>query len=63
MEASRKIARLLAHEQNLAHYQGLLRTRLSDLETRFIERRMSEERFAIEILTFMNREEYPVRPR
>jgi hypothetical protein len=63
MEASRKIARLLAREQNLAHYQGLLRTRLSDLETRFIERRISEERFAIEILTFMNREEYPVRPR
>jgi hypothetical protein len=28
---------------------------------RFIERRMSEERFAIEILKFMSREEYPVR--
>ncbi|MBR0798291.1 hypothetical protein JQ615_23170 [Bradyrhizobium jicamae] len=63
MEANRKIARVLAHEQNIAHYQDLLRTKLSDVEMRFIERRMSEERFAIEMLRFMSRDELPPRSR
>jgi hypothetical protein len=35
----------------------LLRTKLSDVETHFIERRLSEERFAIEMLKFMTRGE------
>ncbi|WP_426441464.1 hypothetical protein [Bradyrhizobium genosp. P] len=58
----RKIAMLRAHEQNIERYQGLLRTRLNDVEMHFIERRLSEERFAIHMLKFMNREEASVRP-
>lgn len=53
----RKIAKLRVHEQNIEHYRGLLRTRLSEVETHFIERRLAEERFAIEMLKFMNRRE------
>ncbi|MGY3527471.1 hypothetical protein [Bradyrhizobium sp. USDA 4452] len=51
----RKIAMLRVHEQNIEHYRGLLRTRLSEVETHFIEQRLSEERFAIELLKFMTR--------
>jgi hypothetical protein len=56
----RKIAMLRVHEQNIERYQGLLRTKLSDVETHFIERRLSEERFAIGMLKFMSRGEEPV---
>jgi len=55
----RKIAMLRMHEQNIERYQGLLRTKLSDIETHFIERRLSEERFAIEMLKFMSCGESP----
>ena len=55
----RKIAMLRMHEQNIERYQGLLRTKLSDIQTRFIERRLSEERFAIEMRKFMSRGETP----
>lgn len=53
----RKMAMLRVHEQNIERYQGLLRTKLSDVETHFIKRRLSEERFAIEMLKFMTRGE------
>ncbi|MGY3691623.1 hypothetical protein ACVIGA_001703 [Bradyrhizobium sp. USDA 3240] len=49
----RTIAMLRMHEQNIERYQGLLRTKLSDVETHFIERRLSEERFTIEMPKFM----------
>ncbi|SEE30672.1 hypothetical protein [Bradyrhizobium erythrophlei] len=55
----RKVAMLRVHEQNIERYQGLLRTKLSDVETHFIERRLSEERFAIGMLKFMSRGEKP----
>ncbi|WP_089025453.1 hypothetical protein [Bradyrhizobium mercantei] len=46
----REIALLRTHERNVERYRGLLRTKLNDVETRFVERRLSEERFAIETL-------------
>ncbi|MCC8954289.1 hypothetical protein H8B02_12740 [Bradyrhizobium sp. Pear77] len=57
---NRKTAMLRVHEQNIERYQGLLRTKLSDVEIHFIERRLSEERSAIEMLKFMSRGEKPV---
>ncbi|SED16394.1 hypothetical protein SAMN05444164_3917 [Bradyrhizobium erythrophlei] len=48
---------LRVHEQNIEHYRRLLRTKLSEVETHFIERRLSRERFAIEMLKFMTRGE------
>ncbi|MCA1401141.1 hypothetical protein [Bradyrhizobium sp. BRP56] len=58
----RKIALLRAHERNIERYRGLLRTKLNDIETSFVERRLSEERFAIEILKFTGREVGSVKP-
>jgi hypothetical protein len=42
-------ARLRAIESNIDRYQGLLKSNLSDIEIRFVERRLSEERFALAI--------------
>jgi len=39
--------RVRAHLQNIEHYQNLLKTKLSEIEQQFVERRLSEERFAI----------------
>ena len=49
---SERIARLHAHLQNIDRYQGLLKTELSQLEVQFLERRLSEERFAVAMLHF-----------
>jgi hypothetical protein len=53
---------LQAHQNNIERYQGLLNTKLSEVELRFVERRLSEERFAIEMLRFMSRENASVAP-
>jgi hypothetical protein len=45
-----KIARLRAHDNNISRYRRLLKTNLSDLERRFLERRLSEEKSAVESL-------------
>ena len=45
-----KLARLRAHDSNIGRYRRLLKTNLSDLERRFLERRLSEERSAVESL-------------
>ena len=45
-----KLARLRAHDSNISRYRGLLKTNLSELERGFIERRLSEERSAVESL-------------
>ena len=42
------LARLRAHRNNVHRYRRLLATQLSDLERAYIERRLSEERAAIE---------------
>ena len=49
-----KIARLHAHQKNIDRYQCLLKTKLSDVEQQYLEKRLSEERFAIAMLHFMS---------
>jgi len=44
------IARLRTHRNNIARYRRLLRTKLTDLERQFIERRLSEEQSEYERL-------------
>jgi hypothetical protein len=51
---SERITRLHAHLQNIDRYKGLLKTAMSELEQQFLERRLSEERFAIAMLHFMS---------
>ena len=48
-----RIARLRTHQRNIDRYQGLLRTKLSELESQFLERRLSEERQALATLEFL----------
>ena len=45
-----ELARLRAHDSNISRYRRLLKTNLSDLERRFLKRRLSEERWAVESL-------------
>ena len=51
-----RITRLRAHLRNIDRYQSLLETRLSDAEQRYLESRLSEERFAITALNFTSSE-------
>ena len=48
-----RTARLQTHQKNIERYQEMLKTRLSELELQYLERRLSEERFAIAMLDFM----------
>ena len=48
-----KIARLRAHQRNVERYEGLLKSKLSQVELRFVQQRLSEERFALALLQFM----------
>jgi hypothetical protein len=48
-----KIARLEAIQNNIARYEGLLKSKLSSTEVRFVEKRLSEERFALAMAQFM----------
>jgi hypothetical protein len=45
-----KLALLRSHRNNISRYRRLLKTKLTDLERQFIERRLSEERSAMEEL-------------
>ncbi|WP_375307225.1 hypothetical protein WI560_05785 [Bradyrhizobium sp. A11] len=45
------LARIRAHRNNIHRYRRLLKTRLSQLERDFIERRLAEERSALDALT------------
>ena len=49
-----RIARLRAHQKNIERYQDLLKTKLNELELQYLEKRLSEERFAIAMLDFMS---------
>jgi hypothetical protein len=51
---SERVNRLRFHQRNIDHYQGLLKSGLSDIELRLIEQRLSEERLALAILQFMS---------
>ena len=44
------VVRLHTHEKNINRYQNLLGTDLSEAEKHYLERRLSEERFAIAML-------------
>ena len=46
--------RLRAHRSNIYRYRGLLKTRLTDLERQYLERRLSEELTAMEMLSASN---------
>jgi hypothetical protein len=45
------LARIRAHRSNIHRYQRLLKTKLSELERRYIERRLTEERSALQSLS------------
>jgi hypothetical protein len=47
-----RIARLRAHQRNIDRYRGLLKSSLSEIELRFVEQRLSEERLALALLQF-----------
>jgi hypothetical protein len=49
-----RISRLRAHQHNIDRYQGLLKSSLSEIELRFVEQRLSEERLALAMLEFMS---------
>ena len=49
-----KITRLRAHRRNIDRYEGLLKSSLSEIELRFVEQRLSEERLALAMLEFMS---------
>ena len=46
--------RLRVHQKNIDRYEGLLKTKLTDVEKQFLEKRLSEERLAIAMLQFMS---------
>jgi hypothetical protein len=47
---SERIALLRTHERNIERYQALLKTKLSDVEKQYLEKRLSEERIAMAML-------------
>lgn len=51
MMIEENLARIRAHRNNIHRYRRLLRTKLSELERHFIERRLAEERSALDALT------------
>ena len=48
-----RLVRLRTHQRNIGRYEGMLETKLTDAEKRFVEKRLSEERLAIAMLQFM----------
>lgn len=50
MMLDKDLARIRAHRNNIHRYRGLLRTKLSELERQFIERRLAEEQAALDAL-------------
>jgi hypothetical protein len=49
----KRSALLRSHQMNIERYQNLLKTKLSEAEINFLERRLAEERFAVAMLGFM----------
>jgi hypothetical protein len=45
-----QLARLRTHRNNIARYRRLLKTKLSDVERQFVERRLSKEQSDFERL-------------
>ncbi|MDH2355975.1 hypothetical protein QCM80_35715 [Bradyrhizobium sp. SSUT112] len=44
-----RIARLRTHRNNIARYRRLLKTKLSDIERKYFETRLSEEQAAMKM--------------
>jgi len=44
------IARLRTHRKNIDRYQSLLQATLSEAESQYLQKRLSEERFAVAML-------------
>jgi hypothetical protein len=51
MMIDENLARLRAHRNNIHRYRRLLATRLTDLERRYVERRLKEEQSAMDALS------------
>lgn len=51
MMLDENLARIRAHRNNIHRYRRLLKTKLSELERRFVERRLAEEQSALDGLT------------
>ena len=49
-----RIVRLRTSQENIGRYESLLKTKLTDVEREFVEKRLSEERLAIAVLQFMS---------
>ena len=45
------VARLRTHHSNIRRYRQLLETSLTDLERKFIDKRLSDEQSAVETLS------------
>jgi hypothetical protein len=45
-----RIARLHTHQKNIDRYQRLLKTKLNEVESQYLEKRLSEERFWMAML-------------
>ena len=50
MMLDENLARIRAHRNNIHRYQRLTRTKLSELERQFVDRRIAEEKAALEAL-------------
>ena len=48
-----RIVRLRTHQKNIDRYHYLLKTKLSDGELKYLEKRLSEETLAVAMLQFM----------
>ena len=46
-----QLARLRTHRNNIQRYRNLLQTSLTELERKFVERRLTEEQSDLESLT------------
>lgn len=49
-----RLARLHTYQRNIDRYERLLESNLSAIELRFVERRLSEERFALAMEQFLS---------
>ena len=59
MDRERRAALLRVHERNIDKYQRLLKTKLSEAEVHYLQKRLSEERLSVAMLQF---KEHPDRP-
>jgi hypothetical protein len=49
-----RIARVRAHQRNIERYEGLLKSCLTEIELRFVNQRLLEERKSLAMLQLMN---------